>query len=812
MNEQICFSDGDPTTAEFMLIGESPNKDDKRAGRGFAGASGRLLWKVGAKAGFTRDKTYITNVSQAWPASKSGQPSQKQIQEGWERLDEEILSFQGKILVVVGGIALRRVTGLTNITQWRGYCIRPSDCRPVMQRVRMQQGEYKTSKKCLDCHGTGEIGLLTDYGILPSGTCPYCAGNKWKYHKGDPKFVVRRIAAPPKLPPNIKWIIPIFNPMGVIRARMVTLPMLAADVRRAARLSRDDSGVIEAPIEGVVSCSPRRVTIDIETPYESWAIDRVGVAATSLMTFATTSAWTHEAKESLIGIMADQGIEKSFHNAAFDVPRLEAAGCPLKGEIFDTMWAAQFLRPDLPKGLAKVAPLYLDVIPWKHLNEEQPEFYNLMDAYVQHRLADELEARLNATKMMKPFRRFMKCLPSLMRMTQRGIKVDPRRRDEWVAEQEEQLVEAAAQWPWPEVNYNSPKQLQELFYGKLRLPVQYSKHGDATTDETALRALKNLCTRRVPQEWGVEYQVWEKVDDGIQALLSLRELQRNIKYYGGVEPDEDGCIHPEYLPKDKEESLGGGSKTGRIQPRNPNIANQHIEARKLYVPHNPNHKFVAVDWSQAEAWIEQALSGDEALATALRGDLHGANMKAMKVDRVRAKNVWYGTGRLASARTLCITLRKEGFQTTVKECKEMQDKLYQAYPDWAQWRLDTIAAAESLGYVEEPLGRRYYLFGRGNGPVIVGYKPQAGVGSMLQEVIPEIDAAAESFGGCLTLTMHDEAMTEIPNGKEKEAGAEIRSIMEREWDMIAPGFRLKTDLEIGEIAESWGCMNARHKS
>ena len=142
----------------------------------------------------------------------------------------------------------------------------------------------------------------------------------------------------------------------------------------------------------------------------------------------------------------------------------------------------------------------------------------------------------------------------------------------------------------------------------------------------------------------------------------------------------------------------------------------------------------------------------------------------------------------------------------------MQDKLYQAYPDWAQWRLDTIAAAESLGYVEEPLGRRYYLFGRGNGPTIVGYKPQAGVGSMLQEVIPGVDEVAEELNGCLTLTMHDEVMVEVPDGKEQQAAYDIDMIMGDFWDEVAPGFRLQTDVEIGEIGESWGAMNQRYKN
>ena len=775
--DTLTVAHGDPATADFMIIASTPGKSEAASGKVLVGGAGRLLWKAGAKSDVTRDRSFVTSVIHTWPATKSGKPSQSQIKAEWARLDEEMSTFLGGVLILVGDVALRRVMGRKNIMEWRGYCMRPVDQIPVEHTGMVEDGVYKGSRK-------------------------------GHYKVGDPKFVKRKMHTNAPLPPNVKWIVAILEPTKVQAMRMTTLPMLQADVRRAGRLASGDADPIVEPNPpydwNPYAINAPRVTIDIETPYTSWAIDCVGLGFGTDRAMSWTAEWDGHVANRVRAIFEDPLIEKSFHNAAFDVPRLEQAlRTKIEGRIFDTMWAAQFLRPDLPKGLVKVAPLYLDVAPWRHLAEESPAFYNQMDAYIQHLLGDALEKRLRATRMIKPFHRFMDCLPSLMGMHARGLRLDPDARDIWVAELEEELIETSAKWPWPEVNYNSYKQLQELFYGKLHLPVQYSKHGDSTSDAAALSALVRHCK---------ETDAPAVVGEGIEALVKLRELGRNIAYYSAVEAGEDGCVHPEYLPTDKEKSLGGGSKTGRIQPRRPNIANQSARARYMYVPHEPTHRFVAVDWSQAEAWIEQALSGDEVLATALRGDLHATNMKAMDVDRGLAKIFWYMTGRLGSARTLCMSLNKAGYAgITVKWCQERQDAIFQQYPDWAQWRTNTIKVSQDRGYVEEPLGRRYYLFGRGNGPIIVGYAPQAGVGSMLQEILPEVDFMVAETGGCIGLTLHDEIILEVPEKHHRYAQRCLQTVMEREWPEIAPGFKLKTDAEVGEPGESWGSMNARYK-
>jgi DNA polymerase I-like protein with 3'-5' exonuclease and polymerase domains len=83
------------------------------------------------------------------------------------------------------------------------------------------------------------------------------------------------------------------------------------------------------------------------------------------------------------------------------------------------------LQPDLYKGLEKVASLYLDLRPWKHLASTEEARYNAIDVSVTMLLAEKMLALLSETGMYDHFSRVvMPALRTLMNMTRRGLKVD----------------------------------------------------------------------------------------------------------------------------------------------------------------------------------------------------------------------------------------------------------------------------------------------------------------------------------------------------------------------------------------------------
>src|SRR5258708_2747873 len=73
---------------------------------------------------------------------------------------------------------------------------------------------------------------------------------------------------------------------------------------------------------------------------------------------------------------------KRVWNGNFDNPRLSAAGSPVAGRIYDSMWAWKFLQPTLPRSLGFVAPFYnWTGEPWKHTSDSEPERYSCQDAH-----------------------------------------------------------------------------------------------------------------------------------------------------------------------------------------------------------------------------------------------------------------------------------------------------------------------------------------------------------------------------------------------------------------------------------------------
>ena len=745
-------------SAKLFIVGEAPGKEELRQGMPFVGATGRILWSVAREAGFDRSSCFVTNVVQSDPEGASGAPSRRQVLEEWNRLDEEMAAAEGcEIMVLVGGVALSRVTGLTNITNLRGYILDPSECLPVKKRVRVQVGEYKTSQ----------------------------AG---RFKKGDPKFAMKQMAVPPVLPPNVKYIVPILHPAGIMRMRFKTMPALKADLLRVGRLTRGEATIMSAdaipPVPGILFKGDR-VAIDIETPHppNDWIVERIGMTAengTCSRTYDESAAFAAKV------ILGEPAATVALHNSSFDLPRL---GFPLRAKLFDTMYAAQLLCPDLPKGLERAATLHLDLRRWKHMSESDPAKYNAMDAWVTYELSLRQEAILQATGQMPCFETMMKGLPVLMELTRKGIKVDKARAASWTIELEQRLAAAHAKWPRPDVNPLSTKQLQRYLYEDLKLPMQWSKHGTSTADEAAIFHMLETAEGEA------------KV--ALECLREIRECGRNLSTYAKVEVAPDGCVHPQYMAASKDEAgasftaVGQGAGTGRIQARDPNIMNQNADARKLYIPREPDWCFAYLDWASAEARVEAVLSGDDVLLEAINGDLHETIRAALKIGRTQAKNIFYGTGRGAGPRKLSWTMADAGFTVSEQECREMQDNLFRLFPRWARWRNTSVDFGKQKGYVTNPFGRRRFFYERGAATSMLGFIPQSTVADMLWTILPDV---AQD----LVVPVHDAVLIEAPKDLIHNRAELVQQSMGRTWECIAPEFRVPVTVKIGEPGQSWG--------
>ena len=287
----------------FMIIGEAPGRTELSEGRCFVGASGRVLWAVAAECGIRRVDCDVTNVVLSAPLGKTGAPTPSQISDEHPRLMAEMKASQARVLIPLGGIALRAVMGKrprypkfnpNSITDMRGYLQKPEDAMSyrMKEKVLIRDGEYKSSRK-------------------------------GRYQKGDPKFksILVTKQLPAVMPPRCEWIIASLHPSAIMRMKFKTIPALKADLDRAARASRGGLEVVDP--DALPEASVPLITIDIETPMppNDWVIEQVGWSQRGR---ARTEKYPRAGVDQLIqSFLDDEGNTIAFHNAAFDLPRLE---------------------------------------------------------------------------------------------------------------------------------------------------------------------------------------------------------------------------------------------------------------------------------------------------------------------------------------------------------------------------------------------------------------------------------------------------------------------------------------------------------
>ena len=247
-------------------------------------------------------------------------------------------------------------------------------------------------------------------------------------------------------------------------------------------------------------------------------------------------------------------------------------------------------------------------------------------------------------------------------------------------------------------NLNSPKQLQEILFGKLNLPcTQKTPTGQASTSEEVL------------QDLAYEYEL-------PRLLLEFRSLAKLKSTYTDRLPEQiavkTGRVHTSYQQ--------AVVPTGRLSSTNPNLQNIPVrteEGRKIrqafIAPEG--FKILAADYSQIELRIIAHMSQDARLlaAFAANEDIHKATAaevfntpldQVTSIERRNAKAInfglMYGMSSFGLAKQL--TISREAAQNYI-------NAYFTRYPDVKVYMENTRAKAHDLGYVETLFGRRLYL-------------------------------------------------------------------------------------------------------
>ncbi len=393
----------------------------------------------------------------------------------------------------------------------------------------------------------------------------------------------------------------------------------------------------------------------------------------------------------------------------------------------------------------------------------------------------------------------------LARMRERGVLVDKavlERLSTIFGSKLEKIVSDIYESAGHEFNLNSPKQLAEVLFDHLKLPVIKKTKTGRSTDEEVLKEL------------AIGSPVAEKI-------LEYRELSKLKSTYVDALPKyikEDGRIHSTL-------SLDVAA-TGRLSSSDPNLQNIPIrsqwgsEIRKAFIA-APGYVLVSADYSQIELRIMAHLSGDEAMQTIFseNRDIHASTAalifnvpldQVSKDQRRSAKTInfglMYGMGAHALARDLKITFSQA--QLFIKA-------YFDAFPKVKKWVDKILAEGQEKGYVETIMGRRRYLpelkspdrrLQAAGQRMAINMPAQGTQAEMIKLAMVHIDQQIEALDGQarleigMLLQIHDELIFEV---KEEAVAKWVPVIKEKMLNALP----LSVPIEVGlNTGCSWGEM------
>ncbi|HHO0939900.1 TPA: DNA polymerase I [Aeromonas hydrophila] len=418
-------------------------------------------------------------------------------------------------------------------------------------------------------------------------------------------------------------------------------------------------------------------------------------------------------------LLEDPARLKVGQNLKYDRNVLLNHGIELQGIAYDTMLESYVLNSTASRhDMDSLARRYLNAetisfeeiagkgvkqLTFNQIELEQAAPYAAEDADITLRLHQALWGKLSVEPgLAKVFSEIeLPLLPVLARMERLGTTIEPKLLHQQsqeievrLAELEKQAHELAGQ----EFNLSSPKQLGEILFTKLGLPIiKKTPKGAPSTAEEVLAELAE--TYELPQLL-MEHRGLAKLKSTYTDKLPLM-----------IKP-QTGRVHTSYHQ--------AVAATGRLSSTDPNLQNipvrneQGCRIRQAFIP-CAGYKLVAADYSQIELRIMAHLSGDKGLLTAFAEgkDIHKAT--AAEVFGVALEAVTSDMRRSAKAINFGLIYGMSAFGLAKQlgigraEAQKYMDLYFERYPGVLEYMERTRQQADAQGYVETLFGRRLYL-------------------------------------------------------------------------------------------------------
>lgn len=418
-------------------------------------------------------------------------------------------------------------------------------------------------------------------------------------------------------------------------------------------------------------------------------------------------------------LLEDKQQAKLGQNLKYDANVLANHGIELCGIKHDTMLesyvynstATKHNMDDLAKTYLGLETIHYETvagkgakqIPFQQVPLEQAAPYAAEDADITLRLHQVLYEKLKQIPKLETLYREMEIplIPVLSRMERTGVLIDRdmlAQQSMELASKIESIEHHAHELAGQAFNLGSPKQIQEVLYDKLKLPVlKKTPKGQPSTNESVL------------QELAQDYPL-------PKLILEYRSLSKLKSTYTDKLPQQinpkTGRIHTSYHQ--------AVAATGRLSSSDPNLQNIPIRTeegrriRQAFIAPE-GCKIVAADYSQIELRIMAHLSGDEGLLNAFSQgiDIHSAT--AAEVFGVPVEQVTQDLRRSAKAINFGLIYGMSAFGLGQQlglprnQAQEYIDLYFERYPGVKAYMDNIRQLAHEQGYVETLFGRRLYL-------------------------------------------------------------------------------------------------------
>jgi len=519
--------------------------------------------------------------------------------------------------------------------------------------------------------------------------------------------------------------------------------------------------------------------------------------------------------ERLRPLLEDPARGKLGHHLKYDAHVLRNHGIELRGMKYDSMLESYVLNSTATRhDLDSTALHYLGVetihyedvagkgakqLPFSEVPIETAGDYSAEDADVALRLHRVLWPRIEQLPMLRRLYEDIEqpLVPVLLDMEHRGVLIDTAMLKRQSHELAKKLVElearahAVAGAPF---NLDSPKQLQEVLFGKLGLPVQRkTATGQPSTAEDVLEELAG------------DYELPRIILD-YRGMAKLRSTYTD-KLPGQVDPGT-GRVHTSYHQ--------AVAATGRLSSTDPNLQNIPIRTpegrriRQAFIA-PPGHVLMAADYSQIELRIMAHLSGDEGLLRAFAEDRDIHQATAAEVFGTALADVSTEQRRAAKAINFGLIYGMSAFGLARQlgidrgSAQKYVDLYFQRYPGVKRYMDETRAMAREQGFVETVFGRRLYLPEiRSRNQQLRQYAERSAINAPMQgtaaDIVKRAMVAAHGWlGGLkgqarLVMQVHDELVLEV---RDDAVEAVERGLRERMTDAAELRVPLRVDIGRG---------------